>query len=251
MRQAGFVGGLDDQLSPNWRVGASLSYATPDVTEDVTGNALGQRSTQANAYGRFTSGNWHVDSIVGFAVNQMSTKRNIRMVGLARSAEASFSGTSTQAYFEGGHTFGMADTSIEPLLALSYVRGRTNGFTESGAGAVNLIVAPRVETSLRSTVGARVAQRFDLGRTSWIGNIRVARTHEFRDPIAVQAQFSGDVTGTVFQSAGTSVPRNSFVWGTGLSAQATKTISLYIDYAAEISAKVNAKFISAGARIVW
>ena len=250
-RQSGLIAGLDARLSPNWLIGAALAYATPDVTEEVSGSSIRQRSAYANVYGRFTVGNWHADGVAGFGSDRTSAGRNIQIVGLARSAQADFSGTTANAYIEGGYTFRIGEALAQPLLAVGYIRSKTKGFTESGAGAANLVVSPSTETSLKSTVGARFARRFSTGRTNWIGEFRVARVHEFRDPVATRAQFSGDATGTVFQSAGSTVPKSSAVWGFGFSGQATNNLSFYVDYNAEKSDRVNAKFISAGLRSVW
>ena len=64
-----------------------------------------------------------------------------------------------------GYTFAVGgQTTLEPLGGLQYSRLSIDGFTEAGAGVLNLVAPDRHASSTRSTLGGRAVKAF--GRAS-------------------------------------------------------------------------------------
>ena len=63
------------------------------------------------------------------------------------------------------YTFAVGgQTTLEPLGGLQYSRLSIDGFTEAGAGVLNLVAPDRHASSTRSTLGGRAVKAF--GRAS-------------------------------------------------------------------------------------
>ena len=120
--------------------------------------------------------------------------------------------------------------TLQPLAGLSFSRNKADGFTETGAGALNLQVAGQTINSSRSMLGAKAS--FDAGRIRI--EPRVIWAHEFGDLNApLTAQFQGAATAAPFQVSGTALKRDTLILGLGASGSLSKGMDLFADVQAE------------------
>ncbi|WP_218933539.1 autotransporter family protein [Rubripirellula lacrimiformis] len=213
----------------------------------VGSNATGQTSdfssqTDGGQFGSFVTGNDGRNYYVlmgGLQFEGYDSSRTINVGGINRTAEADYSGWQGFTYLERGLTLHSGKNTVwQPYGGLQYVYVNQDGFTESGAGALNLQVDSLDTHSLRSMLGTRV--RRTLGDHGWqhfvTPEVRVAWMHEFLDTSTlVNSQFAG-VGGSGFTNSGLDLGRDWVLAGAGLSFQLTDRFDTRVDYNTQVNA---------------
>jgi len=139
--------------------------------------------------------------------------------------------------------------TLQPLAGLSYVRTKTDGFTESGAGALDLQVDEQTTTSTRSLLGARTLHDFGglklQPRLVWV--------HEFGsvNTAPLTATLTGAPAAGSFQVTGVEVRRNSAQLGLGASGAISKRLALFADAQIEGTPRQRSSAIFVGLRGSW
>ena len=170
---------------------------------------------------------------------------------LNRVAKGSFNGDTVAVHVETGYTLKAGSFDVQPLAALSWVRQTQNAYSETGAGALNLVLPDQSQESLRSSLGARTLHPFQVGSMQWVFETRAAWSHEFKNARSVNARLAGDPVASVFTVSGPSLPRDSAVVGVGIAAQASRNLRLYADVNGEYSSRERAHTLSVGLRYQW
>jgi outer membrane autotransporter protein len=148
-RTYGLVSGVDAEVSRTTRVGAAFAYARSNVDGNSTVAPHGSTvdSYQAIAYGSMDLGNridFSFQADIGHNAND--GHRDIAFAN-ARAA-SSFSSNTAHAGGAIGRTLTVAPgTAFTPSLRADYTVIRDNGYTETGAGALNLSVDGRTTKS--------------------------------------------------------------------------------------------------------
>jgi subtilase-type serine protease len=97
-----------------------------------------------------------------------------------------------------------------------YARLSEDGFTETGAGSINLIVEPRTTDWLGSDLGVRLTTSFGGDRSALVPELILAWNHDFGlDDGAIEAAFEGDPS-TKFTIDGQNIKRDGAALGVGL-----------------------------------
>ncbi len=77
-------------------------------------------------------------------------------------------------------------------MRLQSLTSTQQGFTESGAGSLNLVVAQQTTSSLRTTFGADLAARLPIAGQSVDFDFRLGWLHEYADTSRpLNASFAG------------------------------------------------------------
>jgi autotransporter-associated beta strand protein len=146
---------------------------------------------------------------------------------IPRTAESDHGGWQTGAYTELGTTFTSQGYSFQPYGALQYVYLEQDAFTETGAGALNLVVDSIDYDSCRSIVGARGGKAF--GSLSL--DVRAQWMHELlsdRAPIVSAQLLGGQAPG--FTVAGADLGRDWVLVGSGFEWEASSRLRMYGGY---------------------
>jgi len=249
---AGVLVGYDRQITDNWRLGVLASYAKPRLEQDSPAVSSRMRSTRLGLYGRYRSGPWRVDAMASAGTSESWSKRTLMVGGLSRVAQTSYDGHGEDLHIEAAYALRpAANLEIEPFLGLQWSRQRDEAYLESGAGILDLAVNSQNSESLRSTLGLRTARSFDLRDSRVTVEGRLAWGHEFRDRAWFGARLASDLSGQVFKVAALDRPRNSLLVGLGVSAEATRSLRLYVDLASEFNGGEQVRAISFGLRYHW
>lgn len=132
--------GADGELSPRTRAGAAFAYSHTNVNSNSGVQSAGVDSYQFVLYGTSslnsgTAFNWQAD----YGYNQNKGSRYIAFVN--RIAQASYNSDSIHLGAGVGHTMALNDTtSFTPSFRADYTSISDKGYTETGAGALNLVV---------------------------------------------------------------------------------------------------------------
>jgi outer membrane autotransporter protein len=243
--------GYDRRISDGATLGAFGGYAEPRYEQELAASSARGKSYQLGGYGRVRSGAWHVDGVASYARNNTDTSRVVTVGALSRAAAGSFNGDTVAVHLETGYTIKTGGFDLQPLAALSWVRQTQNAYSETGAGAFNLLLPNQRQESLRSSLGLRSVHPFQAGATQAVFEARAAWSHEFKNTRDINARLAGDPAAGVFTISGPSLPRDSAVVGVGIAAQASRNLRLYADVNGEFNGRERAGTLSVGLRYQW
>ncbi|RZJ25812.1 MAG: autotransporter domain-containing protein [Haliea sp.] len=225
-RGKGLSLGVDTELREGLVIGAALSGGESRVSVSGRTDAGRSRGTGFGVYGSYAAGPWTFKGLASLASNTNHMDRAISFGGLARTASSDFDSRSQSLYAEVSHDLPQGSYLLQPLAALSYVRTQTDGFTETGAGALNLQVAGQTTRSTRTLLGSRTVHQ--LGKLTV--EPRLTWAHEFGNVNApLVASYTGAPGAGNFQVSGVALKRDSLALGLGVSGALSKGFTLTAD----------------------
>ena len=251
----GLLGGFDQKLNDGLILGVLAGYSDSQLDQNTPSSNSDVTSWRIGGYGRWQPARVHIDALLSYGGDRFETVRHLAIGTLDRNARANFDGHTYNAYLEVGYTLPWtpyAPVSIDPYFGLQWTSQTHDTYSETGAGALNLIVPEETADSLRGVTGLRVEYRNETIHAGMISaEIRGAWAHEFIGEAAVSARLSGDPTGTVFQARGRNFPSDSALLGTGISFQKDRHWRVFADFDAELNAAQETFGVSAGVRYSW
>ena len=188
---AGFVLGVDGSRSDSLRVGGALAYAKSDINGN---SATAPQSNAVNAYQLIGYGSYGLDerTEVNFqgdiGVNHNNGQRYIALT----SATAASSYDSLSMHIGGGvaRAYPLNEKStMTGALRADYTRIRDSGYTETGAGALNLDVQSRTTEALVIGVDGKLAHALN-SQTKLTANLGLGYDL-INEQAAITAAFAG------------------------------------------------------------
>jgi outer membrane autotransporter protein len=221
---AGTALGIDHCFSDTLILGVSGGYAYGNVNS-VNNDTTVINSAQASVYGGYQDKMrpFFIDTALTFAYNWQVGQRNIIDGNtLLGKANANYNGQQYGAYVGGGYSFNLTDTiRFTPLASLQYNNMHLNGYTESGAGALNLTISGQNYNQIQSGLGARITTVWDNQWGRWTPELHSKWLYDFfTDPFAVTSNFNGG--GANFGTNGARPAVNSFNVGGELKMELKK-----------------------------
>ncbi len=175
----GFTTGADYRLRDDLVIGLGTGYYNTNASYKNSGGDAGINSIPFYAYGAYTPGSFYVMGSLGYTLNLYSLDRTIAFGGINRVATSSPNGNQLNASLETGYDFKVAQVTLTPAFSLYYSQAWVNGFTESGAGALDLNVNSQSADSLQTGVGMRLSRPFQSGTILILPQIYAFYQHEF------------------------------------------------------------------------
>ncbi len=248
LRSGGLSAGFDTELRDGLVLGAAISSGTARLSFDNNDSGK-SRGTALAVYGSYASGPWAFKGSASLAWNNNHMDRVVTVGALNRVASSDFDSNTLSAYGEATYSLPMnGGWTLQPLAALSLSRDKVNGFTETGAGALNLQVAGQTITSTKSLLGAKAS--FDAGSIRL--EPRIIWAHEFGDiNTPMTAQFQGPANASPFQVSGVALKRDTLILGLGASGSIKKNFDLFADVQAEHNSRQNNLAVLVGLRVRW
>jgi fibronectin-binding autotransporter adhesin len=251
---AGGAFGVDYRLTPSLLIGLSAGYARTDASINVIGGSDTVDSSSFGLYSGYRSGPFYAIGSLGYAYNDQTVKRVVAVSGLATStATASPHADQFLSAAEIGYDLKVRyGITVTPLAGVQATVISQEGYTESGAGALDLTVGSKTTNSVRALAGARIAKSFALGAGQAITfESHAAWAHELTsDDRAVSAQFAA-APGTGFIVDGARPKRDSAVVEVGVAAPLSNMLSLYLRYDGDLNGSDDAHGVSGGLRLSW
>jgi outer membrane autotransporter protein len=247
----GIVGGLDYAVAPGLRVGMALGYGRAGYSLDgLSGNADLDQYTVA-LHGSLARGAFYLDAAIGYSYMDATVTRDIAFPGVLRSTTGTPQGNALIAGAEIGYHLSVgATTVITPLAGLQAVSLAQGGFTESGAGAVDLQVESQTTSSVRGLLGAELTQRIAAGTGALRATLRLAWAHEFAATgRSIDATFAG-LPGAAFTVQGVRAPRDLAVIGVGVSMP-VDGLDLFLRYDGNVATDFGVHSGSLGLRVAF
>jgi outer membrane autotransporter protein len=231
----GFYGGYQ---------GTSLQLNGLTQNGRINGGMLGGYFYNDDGFNYYTA-------VTGLQFNGYDSTRSIQFDGINEQAQGNFSGWQGYAYAERGVSFRRANATLQPYAALQYIYLRQNGYTETGAGVLNLDVGGIDANSLRSLVGSRL--QYDRG---WRGGrllpeVRALWLHEFLDTDSVVNSFFAPIGGGSFAIQGLNLGRDWAILGGGVRYDLASGWQLYGNYDAQVNTRQVFHVGSGGLQYAW
>lgn len=248
----GFAAGGDRRVSPDWLIGASLSYAhstfsTPTPSSSGTNDAI-----TIAAYASYAPGPWYTDGTLGYGYNWGSLARSIVVPGFVRSAQGSPTAHQVLGSLEAGATAAtIGRASVTPFGRLEVVNAWQRAFSESGAGAIGLNADAQTTTGVRSILGLELSGRLPVSGRQVLGvALRLGWAHDYADLSgAMTASFIGKPD-TSFTVIGPTPDRDGLLIGVGLELP-MKTGRAFAAYDGELAQRTTVHAGTVGLKLAF
>jgi outer membrane lipase/esterase len=244
----GFTAGADYRLRDNLLVGLAAGYNNTNSSFYGSGGSVTANTIPFNAYAAYFPGSLYAYGSVGYALNLYNLKRGVNFGGLARTASSSTTGNQFNLYGETGYDLRLSRFILTPSATLAYSALGVGGFTEQGAGALNLKVAAQSANSLQTGLGARLTGPLQVGSVKVAPQGYAFYQHEFANGSrGLNASLSQGSSTFNFQTD--AAKRNFAVVGANVTVGIKKNLYAQVNYNAEVGrANSTAQYTHAGLR---
>ncbi|WP_153000676.1 autotransporter outer membrane beta-barrel domain-containing protein, partial [Chlorobium limicola] len=250
----GGIFGYDHKLSETLLLGASVGYASMDLSMDDLSENADVESWQGAIYGFYKDGPLHVGLIGSYGSHDYSTTRNIDFSCVNRTATADYDADDLSAAIEVGYRIETGkNTFIMPTASLQAIWLSRDAFTEKGASALNLIVDEEHTTSLPGRIGLTFGGKTtDRKGGKFTPEMRIAWRHDFAadNQYSHQASFAG-APDQSFTINGNDEVRDSFEAGATLAYETKSGTSIFVSYDANLAKDMNEQAAAFGFRYTW
>ena len=222
--------GADYRVAPGLTLGAAVGYGFGESSLD--GGHAEARSWKLSAYAGYHAGGFYADADVGYSIDRYPEIRRDTGFAFTPQARGDTRGHTWSAGATVGYDAPVGGLTLGPFAGARYARVRTDGFTEEGAGALNLSIGGTRATSLTGSLGVRLGGVFTADTVKVAPHVRLAWEHEFsRDSRRVTARLGGAGL-TAEPGVGA---RDALVAGVGVRVQVSGRLSLVADYAGTLA----------------
>ena len=252
----GVATGADYRFDPRFLAGFGVGFSSGNQWASGFSGQGTTNSYQASLYASFTQGAFYLDGLAGYGYNDNQMTRQIVLPNLAaRTAQGRTGANQFLAQVEAGYRIGIyepAALSITPFARFQGTTNSQNGFTESGAGALNLAVAAQTTGSARSVLGAEFAGAFGAeGREKLAVQMRLGWAHEYANTARpVTASFAG-APGANFTVFGAAPQTDSAVVSLAASTAVAQGVALFARYDGEMGTGTSSHSLNGGLRVTW
>ncbi len=214
----GAMAGYDVAFNDDTRIGLGGGYAYSKINGKGFNNTTGFNTYQATAYVAHEDGRWFANGDISYGWNNYSGNRPIVFPGVNRTALAKYSGEDFSSYVTAGYHFFADAFTVTPLASLQATHVRLGGYTETGAGDINLQVAAQRYNFLESGLGANAARHYDIGDgQDLLPELHFKWLHELLDQNFQNSAVFTAAGSTPFVTQGMGADRNTLNAGAGVT----------------------------------
>ncbi len=227
--------GVNKRIAPDLVVGGLFNYEDTEAGLGSAGSDTEIKSYLLGARAAWTRGAWFAHGLVAYGHDEYDSTRNISFSGTSEVARSETDGRQWLADLVVGRRFEAGRVTISPFGGLLVGGWRADGFTETGAGALNATVGDQSARSLQSQLGLEVAMDFTAGGVGLRPHVRAAWLHEFdNDARSMDAAFGG----VAFAVETRDPQRDSARLSAGLDVLISPRTTLYVDVSAQTGDRV-------------
>ena len=252
----GFATGVDYRFDPRFLAGIGVGFSSGNQWASGFSGQGTTSSYQATLYASFVQGAFYLDGMAGYGYSDNWMTRQIALPNLAvRTAQGRTGANQFLGQVEAGYRIGLHEPAALSVTPFARFQGMTNsqyGFTESGAGALSLTVAPQTTGSARSVLGAEFAGAFGPeGREKLAVQMRLGWAHEYANTARpVTASFAG-APGANFTVFGAAPQRDTATLSLAANTAVAQGVSLYARYDGEVGNGISSHALNGGFRMTW
>ena len=244
----GMTLGADYRLRDNLLVGLATGYSNTSAGFYGSGGSVNTNTIPFNAYAAYFPGSLYAYGSLGYALNLYDLGRGISFNGIGRTASSSTTGNQLNLYGETGYDLKLSRFILTPSATLAYSGLWVGGFTETGAGALNLKVGAQNANSMQTGLGGRLTVPLRLGSVKVVPQGYAFYQHEFANGSRnLNASLSQGSSSFNFQTD--AAKRNFALVGASVTAGLRKNLYAQVNFNAEVGRTGStAQSINAGLR---
>ena len=231
----GLAIGADTRINAKSIVGVSFSYADTDVDGKGAGRSRSDISSyQLTAYGDYTTKDYYIEGLVGYAYNDIDSTREIT----ATSTKAAGDTSSDQFMINLGAGMPIkvgGGAYFTPDVGLNITHVVNQAYTETGAGSLNLRIDAEDITIAKVSAGGRYHANIKTADGTFIPELRARLLYDMAgDDGSSSSTFTGG--GAAFNVNGLDVVEFATSVGAGMSYTPSfdEDVSLSVNYDAEL-----------------
>jgi outer membrane autotransporter protein len=231
----GFAAGADFGTSDKVFIGASIGYSDIDMDFDTTPAGADTSGWNGTLYLSAFDDDSYFEGGIYYGQQDFDSIRSGTIDGESFTTTSSHGGESVMVFAGGGIQVPYDRWDIEPFGMLYYLHVSEDGFTESGGGALNQVVAPRSANLLLGEVGLsfNFLRETERGTIDW--SLSVSYNHDFGiDNTALRYAYEGAPTST-FRFSDRELSNSSIALGGALAYTRGRT-TLALDYRGQANA---------------
>ncbi len=176
--------GAQVEVSPDWFVGIAGGYDRSSIRGDDGRVDADGDIIYAGASLKHQSGPWLLSGAVAGSYGWYDNTRTIRIPGFAGQAEGDPEVYNLSTRVRAAYTFAQDPYYVRPLVDLDLIYSHANGYRESGAGALDLLVDDAGQWSFHATPAIEVGTRVDVNETTVMRAFAGRRSELQQLPIA-------------------------------------------------------------------
>ena len=248
----GALMGFDYGFTDNLLIGVSAGISQTEIKYDYLMDNGKVDSYKGSAYTYYNGKPWYAHGVLTYAYNKYNADRFINIGSISRLANADYKGNEYSGYAEVGYKLDLDGVMvIQPMAAFQAAYLMQDGYTETGAGDINLIVDSRSTGSYQSYLGLHISKAITMGNFVLTPDARVKWAHEFSsDDNMITARFSSSGSRS-FTVVSARPSRDTAIAGVGMTGGLNKNLSMYIQYDAEINSDYINHTGTIGLRFSW
>lgn len=241
--------GADTAVTDKLRLGAALAYthSDGDSRKTVANHSLKADTWQGVFYGDLALNQaLTLDSQIGLGRASLKGKRHIGFAD--KTAKADYHATLAQAGLGLSYRLGDEQNHVTPFARVDYTHVSSSGYTETGAGALNLKVKRQNFDSLVWRAGVRAQQQVS-DSLALVGSASVGLESMDRDN-PITAEFTG-APGLAFSTPGNDYGRVVGQLSVGASYRPAKNVELIGRYGVNLRKGYTGQSASATVQVRW
>ncbi len=252
----GVATGIDYRFDPRFLAGIGVGFSSGNQWVSGFSGQGTTSSYQASLYASFTTGAFYVDALAGYGYNDNQMTRQIVLPNLAsRVAQGRTGANQFLGQAEAGYRIGLYEPAAASITPFARFEGTTvsqAGFSESGAGSLDLDVAAQTTGSARSVLGVELGGAFGAeGREKLAMQLRLGWAHEYAGTARpVTASFAG-APGANFTVYGAAPQTDTAIVSLSAGTAVAPGVSLYLRYDGEMATGTSSHALNGGLRVSW
>nr|WP_245217114.1 autotransporter outer membrane beta-barrel domain-containing protein [Neoroseomonas nitratireducens] len=229
---SGVQSGIEMRVLPDAVVGFSVGYGAQRLSGfEFASRRLEGEALFAGLYGTYGFGPWQAVGLVGYSRFEVDAERNIAVGGISRQARSSFGADGANAAAALRYRTGFAGLRIVPELLVAYAQHRQDGFTETGAGSLNLRVRGTDANSLATGIGVTASTDWIVGGATLRPMAGLRYEHDWlagsKDDHRIDAAFAEVPQAGSWTVYGQNRGRDSLSGRVGIAADVAAGIAVY------------------------
>lgn len=240
----GFLAG-GDVTSGAVTFGLAAGYASASADIDDRLSSADASTALIAAYAGASLDAFRLRGGVSYGWSDVDTKRTAAMLDLVENPLGSYDGSTANVFVEAAYAVEAAGIAFEPFAQMAWSWIDTDGFTETGAPVTGLASSGLSYDVPYSTLGLRLATRFEAGAGTLTPHATLAWRHAFGD-LSPEVGMSFASTGGAFTVAGAPIAGDSLVLGAGIDVAVGRNVLLNIGYEGQFASDVDTNAVKGG-----
>ncbi len=229
---AGAAVGYDREVAKHTVLGVAAAYSNGRIETNDVQQHTDVDTYQASIYGHtYVTPDYFVEGQAGGSYNKYDGSRQIFAGNTA--ANSDYDGWGYFANLKAGRDFALRNQYLlTPFAALTYIGNSFEGYTENGAGGLNLHVDSDQTNLLTGRLGTELGKAFSTADGSKIRpSVHAAYLHDLiQDNQTATTNFIGTGTAGSFNTDGVNQSRDGFNAGVGVNLLTVGRLDLSATY---------------------